>query len=105
MPATRIGDRIFHWAFGKGTVSAIDGVNLAVAFDVRGDKRVPAESVQQASTVMALGRAPRPILSFPAGHTADIIRLSHYRAWETRWPTAVYIRSIAADAKVRVAFP
>ena len=34
------GDRVFHIKFGPGTVAAVEGNKLTVAFDKAGEKRV-----------------------------------------------------------------
>jgi len=39
------GDRIFHRKFGYGTVAAVDGDRLTIAFDKAGEKKVVADFV------------------------------------------------------------
>jgi len=34
------GDRISHPQFGEGTITAIEGQKLSIAFDKRGDKQI-----------------------------------------------------------------
>ena len=45
------GDRVFHTKFGYGTVEAIEGDKLEVAFDKAGVKHVVASFVVSAETV------------------------------------------------------
>lgn len=45
------GDRVFHTKFGYGTVEAIEGDKLEVAFDKAGVKHVLASFVISAETV------------------------------------------------------
>ena len=35
----RPGDRIAHWKYGNGTVTAVDGVKITIQFDAAGEKR------------------------------------------------------------------
>ena len=38
--AFTLGDRVFHQRFGNGSITTIDGNQLAVQFDRAGEKRV-----------------------------------------------------------------
>ena len=42
------GDRVFHQKFGYGTVRAVEGNKLAIAFDKAGDKKVMDGFVEKA---------------------------------------------------------
>jgi DNA helicase-2/ATP-dependent DNA helicase PcrA len=35
-----VGDRISHPQFGDGTITAIEGPKLSIAFDTRGEKQI-----------------------------------------------------------------
>jgi DNA helicase-2/ATP-dependent DNA helicase PcrA len=43
-----VGDRVFHQKFGNGSVVAVDGNKLTIAFDKAGEKRVVDSFVQRA---------------------------------------------------------
>ncbi len=38
--AFAVGDRVSHPQFGGGTVTAIEGPKLSIAFDTRGEKQI-----------------------------------------------------------------
>ncbi len=40
LTAFAVGDRVSHPQFGDGTVSAIEGPKLSIAFDTRGEKQI-----------------------------------------------------------------
>ena len=42
------GDRVFHIKFGPGSVAAVEGNKLTVAFDKAGEKRVLESFVERA---------------------------------------------------------
>jgi DNA helicase-2/ATP-dependent DNA helicase PcrA len=43
-----VGERVFHQKFGTGTVTAVEGNKLTVAFDHAGEKRVIDSFVSKA---------------------------------------------------------
>ncbi len=45
-----LGDRVVHQKFGVGTIAAMEGAKLTVAFDTAGNKRVIASFVDHAET-------------------------------------------------------
>ena len=47
-PVFRAGERVLHQKFGLGTVVAVDGDKLAVAFDRAGEKHIVARFVSPA---------------------------------------------------------
>ena len=51
LPAYDPGARVFHQKFGYGTVAAVEGDKLAVAFDKAGEKHVVARFVTAADEV------------------------------------------------------
>jgi DNA helicase-2/ATP-dependent DNA helicase PcrA len=40
LAAFAVGDRISHPQFGDGTITAIEGPKLSIAFDARGEKQI-----------------------------------------------------------------
>ncbi len=40
LTAFAVGDRVSHPQFGSGTITAIEGQKLSIAFDKRGDKQI-----------------------------------------------------------------
>ena len=38
--AFAVGDRVAHAQFGHGTITAIEGAKLSIAFDTKGNKQI-----------------------------------------------------------------
>ena len=51
VPAFDIGERVFHQKFGYGTVAALEGDKLTVAFEKAGTKKVVASYVSAADSI------------------------------------------------------
>jgi PcrA/UvrD tudor domain len=40
LTALAVGDRVFHPQFGNGTITAMEGSKLSIAFDTHGKKQI-----------------------------------------------------------------